>query len=228
MRKLTALFLTLILAFGIAIVHAEELPDLTGDWLIVYSWEGEEDYSAFLFLYEDSTFEVLFDAEAEPGSGSGGTWAFDGETLTLTSERGSVMALAWDAEAHRGTGEGESVKYTVQLPIEDEDESWRGSPEEGPLFGSWAAAEDSSITDEVSALMNKALEQVMGVDYVPVAYLGSQVVAGTNHAVLCRATAVVPNAVPYWAVLYLYEDLEGDVTIMNIKTLELDAQPDVE
>lgn len=226
MRKLTAFFLVLVL--GITGALAGEVPELTGDWLIVYSREGKEDDSAFLFLYEDSTFEVLFDAEEYPGSGSGGTWAFDGENLVLTAEQGSVMTLAWDAEAHRGTGEGEGVKYTVRLPIEDEDESWRGEAEEGTLFGGWAAAGDSSVTDEVYALMNKALEQVMGVDYVPVAYLGTQVVAGTNHAVLCRATAVVPNEVPYWAVLYLYEDLEGDVSIMNIKTLELDAQPDVE
>ena len=87
---------------------------------------------------------------------------------------------------------------------------------EAPLMGGWAAAEDAAITDEVRALFDKAMEGLVGVNYVPVAYLGSQVVAGTNHAILCQATVVYPNAQPAWKIVFLYEDLEGGVTIMNI------------
>ena len=88
--------------------------------------------------------------------------------------------------------------------------------EEGLLAGGWTAAEDPAITDEVNALVEKALDGLVGVNYVPVAYLGSQVVAGTNHAILCQATAVVPDTAPSWKILYLYEDLEGNVTVLSI------------
>ena len=86
----------------------------------------------------------------------------------------------------------------------------------GTLMGGWAAAEDPTITDEVRALFDKAMEGLVGVDYVPVAYLGSQVVAGTNHAILCQGTVVYPGAQPAWKIVFLYENLEGGVEILNI------------
>ena len=57
----------------------------------------------------------------------------------------------------------------------------------------------------------------------PVAYLGSQVVAGTNHAFLCQAVTVVPDAVPRWTVVFLYEDLQGNVSLMNIADFDFGA-----
>ena len=86
----------------------------------------------------------------------------------------------------------------------------------GALMGGWAAAEDATITDEVRALFDKAMEGLVGANYVPVAYLGSQVVAGRNHAILCQATVVYPGAQPTWKVVFLYEDLTGGVTVLNI------------
>ena len=66
-------------------------------------------------------------------------------------------------------------------------------------------------------------EGLVGVGYTPVAYLGSQVVAGTNHAFLCQAVTVVPDAVPRWTVVFLYEDLQGNVSLMNIADFDFGA-----
>ena len=55
------------------------------------------------------------------------------------------------------------------------------------------------------------------------AYLGSQVVAGTNHAFLCQATVVAPNAKPFWAIVYLYENPQGEVNILNIAEFDISA-----
>ena len=93
----------------------------------------------------------------------------------------------------------------------------------GGMTGGWAAAADPTVTDDVKALLDKAMEELVGVDYVPVAYLGSQVVAGTNHAILCQATVVVPDAEPYFAIVYLYEDLEGNVSILDIEEFDFGA-----
>ncbi len=89
------------------------------------------------------------------------------------------------------------------------------------IVGGWSASDDSMITDEVKAVFDMATKDLTGVDYQPVAYLGSQVVAGINHAILCRATAVMPEAKPYYTIMYIYEDLEGNATIQEFSDIEL-------
>lgn len=98
----------------------------------------------------------------------------------------------------------------------------------GLAAGGWQVAENPEITEEVQALVDKALDGLVGMGYTPVAYLGSQVVAGTNHAVLCLGTPVVPNAVPSWKILYLYEDLKGEVILVNVEDFDFGAWYDYE
>ena len=84
------------------------------------------------------------------------------------------------------------------------------------LAGAWEASEDLAVTDAVKDVFEKGLEGLVGVDYEPVACLGTQIVAGTNYAVLARATPVVPDAKPYDAIVFLYKDLSGNVKPMNM------------
>ena len=95
-----------------------------------------------------------------------------------------------------------------------------------PLSGGWTPAESFEMTAERQAILDKGLENLLGVSYVPVAYLGSQVVAGTNHAFLVQATVVYPGAVPTYALMYLYEDLQGGVQLMNVADLPIVPQED--
>ena len=71
------------------------------------------------------------------------------------------------------------------------------------------------MTDELRAIFEKALDGLVGVDYVPVACLGTQVVAGTNYCFLAKATVVYPGAQPSYVLVYVYEDLSGGVEILN-------------
>ena len=68
-------------------------------------------------------------------------------------------------------------------------------------------------------MFDKATEGLTGVHYIPVAYLGSQIVAGYHHAVLCQATTVYPGAGPRWVIVYLFEDLDGGAAVTNITDL---------
>ncbi|MBR2662602.1 MAG: hypothetical protein IKE25_02695 [Clostridia bacterium] len=77
------------------------------------------------------------------------------------------------------------------------------------------------MTEGRKALFDKGLEGLLGVNYLPVAYLGSQIVAGTNHAFLCQTTVVYPGAQPEYAIVYLYEDLQGNVSILNIADFDI-------
>lgn len=86
--------------------------------------------------------------------------------------------------------------------------------------GGWMEPESVALTEEAQAAFDAALEELVGVDYQPIALLASQVVAGTNYAVLCQATVVYPDAEPYYAIVYVSADLEGQAEIMEIENLE--------
>ena len=90
---------------------------------------------------------------------------------------------------------------------------------EAPLAGGWTPSADPAVTDEIKAIVDQALEGLVGVNYTPVAFLGSQVVAGTN----CQATVVVPDAVPSYVIIYIYRDLEGNASVLNIADFDIGA-----
>ena len=63
-----------------------------------------------------------------------------------------------------------------------------------------------------------------GIGYIPIAYLGSQVVAGTNYAFLCQAVTAYPGSLeiePGYVMVYLYQDLSGNVEITEYRNLEI-------
>lgn len=94
---------------------------------------------------------------------------------------------------------------------------------EAPVAGGWSVAASAEITEEKQALFEKAMAELLGVNYEPVAYLGSQVVAGLNHCFLCRATVVYPNAAPSLVLVYIYENLEGNAQMTGIVNLDIAA-----
>ena len=97
----------------------------------------------------------------------------------------------------------------------------------GPgMLGGWTVAESPEIPGEVRTLFNEAMEGLVGVNYEPVTYLGSQIVAGYNHALFCRAKAVVPDAEPYYAVVIIYEDLNAKASLSDIRALTPDGRFD--
>lgn len=58
------------------------------------------------------------------------------------------------------------------------------------------------MTDEVTAVFEKAMEGLAGVNYEPVGYLGEK---DSVYCILCRATVVSPDAKPYYALVYVSE-----------------------
>ena len=92
------------------------------------------------------------------------------------------------------------------------------------MAGGWTPSADPAVTEELQALFDKGTETLTGVSYIPVAYLGSQVVAGTNHAFLFQAVTAYPGSLetaPAYAMVYLYEDLSGNVSILSIAEFDI-------
>lgn len=53
-----------------------------------------------------------------------------------------------------------------------------------PMTGGWTSSADPKVTDELRAFFEAGTDTLTGISYVPIAYLGSQVVAGISW-VLC-------------------------------------------
>ena len=94
------------------------------------------------------------------------------------------------------------------------------------IAGGWQTADDQSISAAQKAVFEKAMEKLVGVNYEPVAYLASQVVAGTNHCFLAKATVVRPGATPRYTLVYIYENLNKECRILNIEDVTLPGAQD--
>lgn len=101
---------------------------------------------------------------------------------------------------------------------------------ENALVGGWTAntAENpAEIPQEALDAFNKAIEGMVGCTYEPIALLATQVVAGTNYAFLCRLTVVYPDAVPTYALVYVYQNVEGECQLARVENIEFDIQEPV-
>lgn len=96
------------------------------------------------------------------------------------------------------------------------------SSQEQPVSGGWSTGAPTEPDDAQKAVFAKAVENLDGVSYTPVLYLGFQVVAGYNHRFLCKAQVIYPDAQESWVIVEIYEDLEGNAEITNV--IELTAE----
>ncbi len=109
---------------------------------------------------------------------------------------------------------------SVVEPIES------GVIDPGMVAGGWTINNDETkgfLPEGFEAVFNKALEGYAGMGFEPVAYLGSQVVAGTNHMVLCKGTMVTAEPITELKVVVIYEDLEGNAEITKVSDFNLGA-----
>ena len=88
------------------------------------------------------------------------------------------------------------------------------------LLGGWKVYNDENteykLPDNAKGAFDKALQSYVGMNFKPVALLGTQVVAGTNYQILCIGSPVVPDPVENLYVVQIYEDLSGNSSITNV------------
>ena len=71
--------------------------------------------------------------------------------------------------------------------------------------------------------MDKASESKLGAAYEPIANIGSQVINGTNHVILCKVTPVAPGAASKFAMVQVAETIDGKCTITEVTDLVISA-----
>ena len=103
-------------------------------------------------------------------------------------------------------------------------EEWMETTNAEAMTGGWENVphETAELPADAQAAFDKAVEGLVGAEYVPVALLSTQVVAGTNYCILCQITPVAPNATPTWTLVYIYADLDGNAEITNVYELYID------
>ncbi len=136
-------------------------------------------------------------------------------------------AGAGDAAPNVNTAETGSTAATENTPVNETVEpavSENIVSETGdiPMTGAYEST-SPEVTDELRALVEKATSGLVGATYEPVAYVASQVVAGVNHKVLCKVTTVTAEPVSKYALVTIYEDLEGNATVTEVQDSTADA-----
>ena len=87
-----------------------------------------------------------------------------------------------------------------------------------------AASGDFSyeMTADLTGLFDVAMENYVGVNYEPVVYLGTPSSNPLGSSFLCKATAVVPDAVPYWAIVTV-QDVGDTVSVEDVRVIDYAA-----
>lgn len=137
-----------------------------------------------------------------------------------------VFACAEEAPEEVEIVEEEVEETEDEKPEEEETEDgWLADEleelqEADELDGGWTASESPALTEDIQAIFDKAVEDIDGYTVTPVAYLGSQVVAGTNYAFLCQGKFDDDAKLSY-IMLYVTQDTEGNVEILDIADFDI-------
>lgn len=96
-------------------------------------------------------------------------------------------------------------------------------------LGGWISntGDPADIPQEVLDAFSKAVEGLTGCAYEPIALLASQVVAGMNYCLLCRLTVVYPDAQPTYALVYVYQNIEGACELARVEDITFSIQEPV-
>ena len=96
-------------------------------------------------------------------------------------------------------------------------------------LGGWISNTENpaEIPQEVLDAFNKAIEGLESCTYEPIALLASQVVAGMNYCLLCRLTVVYPDAQPTYALVYVYQNIEGVCELARVEDITFSIQEPV-
>ena len=88
--------------------------------------------------------------------------------------------------------------------------------EESAVTGGYTLTDSPVLTDQAKYLLSKATEKKNVDRYEPIAYLGSQIVAGTNYRILCRDLYASPDGLETYVIVIVFEDLDGHAMIADV------------
>ena len=135
------------------------------------------------------------------------------QTVTLNPKTSLKVVIVY--EDFGGNAEIRDI-YDVDVASFRSAEPYQ-SPEDGMLGGwNFTTAAGGALDERAQEAFDKAIEDIDGAAYTALAKLGSQVVAGTNYAILCKVSSVTAQPKTGVAVMVIYYDLSGNASITNL------------
>ena len=143
------------------------------------------------------------------GSGAMITGWKDIKGVTYYFDENGAMAtgvVVIDGEEYEFDENGAYLGSEIEDPVED------------PIVGGWDDPSATPVTKAQQDVFDKATKGMTGATYTAVAYLGQQVVAGTNHRFFCKQKTIVSgDVVMKYGVMTIFEDLDGNTKITSIE-----------
>ena|GEM_PF-2739677 len=116
----------------------------------------------------------------------------------------------------------EEEESEVENEEDDTEEEEEDMSKRGMILGGYEVNEGDFSLDEneyAKEAFEKATEKSDNYKYESMGLLATQVVAGTNYTILCRVTPESENEDMYFAVVYIYADLDGNAEIKEIQRI---------
>lgn len=197
--------------------------NITGGWQTATEFGEVEIPEEAKAAFDKATAELTgatYDIVAYLGSQvvAGTNYSFLCKITTVTAEPKTTLNTVTVYNDLEGNAK---VTHTKEIDIADYTAEKEISFEN--LLGGWnnENAVGGKIDDEAQEKFHKATAELTGVAYEPVALLGTQVVAGTNYAFLCKATSATAEPVTKLAVVVVYADLQTNSQVLSICGFEL-------
>ena len=151
---------------------------------------------------------------------SGTNYMYLCTSTTVTEEPLTNYAIVIVYKDLKGKSEITSVKdfdYTkyTNTKVDKEDKE---------VTGGWTVydkTDNQELVEKVQGIFDNSMEELTGATYKPIALLGTQIVAGTNYAILALGTTTTKTPRSYISVLTIYEDLNDESKFTSIATLDL-------
>lgn len=88
--------------------------------------------------------------------------------------------------------------------------------------GGWTVNENMKECDlpkSVEIAFRKATDVLLGAKYMPVLFIGSQVVAGTNYMLICKQTLILAESIEHVVKMGIYVNLDFEAVVTSIETI---------
>ena len=207
-----------------SVANGEATNSLTAKWTMPDSIEVTSELNGLFNEGVEDLTKVTFEPAAYLGYSEETDLAHAFLCKTIEDTGKTFWSVVYIKEDSEGKVNLLDVQSIMLSESSDKGAVQFGTVSGNELVGNWSVDEESvsngigDISDDIKAAIDEALKSKVSVTYEPIMIMGSQVVSGTNYAVLCKNVTSSE-----WTIVYVYKNLDGKGTLMNVATFDLEV-----
>ena len=91
------------------------------------------------------------------------------------------------------------------------------------ILGEWNLDDikGTALPQKVQSAFTAVTSELVGADYEPIAYLGSQQINGMNYRILALMRTVTPSMEKRIVKMIIHEEVDGSVKLLSVSGLAL-------